>query len=225
MQAQDRAYRYGQVNTVGVYRLISQGTVEEMIYMRQLYKQRLQQAILAEKKCGGNGSDLIEEVEVNFEGIEGDSSCRGELFGMENILQYHEGSILQNLREKYRTEDAVAEILQSKGGDNDSGLARKKSATVLSTKRSAERPTLPPKKICKPITAEQGCSHSEHNLGARKTNRAHIEKDESNIGSLSVRTINSKPKLNLYRPSYLPSPEVPLSQNSRPQSDVSSLPS
>lgn len=25
----------------------------------------------------------------NFEGIEGDSNCRGELFGMENILQFH----------------------------------------------------------------------------------------------------------------------------------------
>lgn len=42
MQAQDRCYRYGQTKQVTVYRLIAQGTVEELIYMRQLYKQALQ---------------------------------------------------------------------------------------------------------------------------------------------------------------------------------------
>ncbi|CAM9726001.1 unnamed protein product, partial [Ectocarpus fasciculatus] len=42
MQAQDRCYRYGQTKQVSVYRLIAQGTVEELVYMRQLYKQALQ---------------------------------------------------------------------------------------------------------------------------------------------------------------------------------------
>ena len=38
-QAQDRAYRIGQRRNVSVYRFISVGTIEENIYMRQIYKQ------------------------------------------------------------------------------------------------------------------------------------------------------------------------------------------
>uniref|UniRef100_A0A7M4ESU1 ERCC excision repair 6 like 2 n=1 Tax=Crocodylus porosus TaxID=8502 RepID=A0A7M4ESU1_CROPO len=39
LQAIDRAYRIGQCRDVKVFRLISLGTVEEMIYLRQVYKQ------------------------------------------------------------------------------------------------------------------------------------------------------------------------------------------
>lgn len=34
-----RAYRIGQRRDVRVYRLISLGTIEEMMYLRQVYKQ------------------------------------------------------------------------------------------------------------------------------------------------------------------------------------------
>uniref|UniRef100_UPI00398EB5D5 DNA excision repair protein ERCC-6-like 2 isoform X2 n=1 Tax=Pristiophorus japonicus TaxID=55135 RepID=UPI00398EB5D5 len=40
LQAIDRAYRIGQCRDVKVFRLISLGTVEEIMYLRQLYKQR-----------------------------------------------------------------------------------------------------------------------------------------------------------------------------------------
>jgi hypothetical protein len=40
-----RAYRLGQRRDVNVYRLVAAGTVEEMIYNRQMYKQ--QQALIA----------------------------------------------------------------------------------------------------------------------------------------------------------------------------------
>uniref|UniRef100_A0A8C3FE63 ERCC excision repair 6 like 2 n=1 Tax=Chrysemys picta bellii TaxID=8478 RepID=A0A8C3FE63_CHRPI len=40
LQAIDRAYRIGQYRDVKVFRLISLGTVEEMMYLRQVYKQR-----------------------------------------------------------------------------------------------------------------------------------------------------------------------------------------
>jgi SNF2 family DNA or RNA helicase len=45
LQAQDRAFRIGQVRNVSVYRLVAAGTLEEMIYTRQVYKQ--QQAAVA----------------------------------------------------------------------------------------------------------------------------------------------------------------------------------
>ena len=40
-QAQDRCYRYGQLQKVTVYRLIAQGTIEELKYMRQVYVHRV----------------------------------------------------------------------------------------------------------------------------------------------------------------------------------------
>ena len=41
LQAQDRAYRIGQTKRTHVYRLISAGTIEELIYNRQIYKQQV----------------------------------------------------------------------------------------------------------------------------------------------------------------------------------------
>jgi SNF2 family DNA or RNA helicase len=106
MQAQDRAYRYGNDQKVSVYRMISRGTVEEIVYMRQLYKINLQHVALSVTEKKIRKADGFEEYTM-FEGVDGDSSCRGELFGMENILQYHDGSILQSLREKYRLEALI----------------------------------------------------------------------------------------------------------------------
>lgn len=40
LQAIDRAYRLGSKRDVSVYRLISAGTLEEIVYSRQLYKQQ-----------------------------------------------------------------------------------------------------------------------------------------------------------------------------------------
>ena len=40
LQAQDRAYRLGQQRDVSVYRLISAGSIEENIYLRQVHKQQ-----------------------------------------------------------------------------------------------------------------------------------------------------------------------------------------
>ena len=79
-QAQDRVYRFGQTEHVTVYRLVAQGTLEEIIYMRQLYKQTLKNAVI------GNSSGGDEEEPAQFEAIQGE--VKGELFGLENILQY-----------------------------------------------------------------------------------------------------------------------------------------
>jgi SNF2 family DNA or RNA helicase len=40
LQAMDRAYRFGQTRDVAVYRLLGAGSLEELIYARQLYKQQ-----------------------------------------------------------------------------------------------------------------------------------------------------------------------------------------
>ena len=76
MQAQDRAFRIGQRRDVQVFRLISQGTIEEIVYARQIYKQ--QQANI--------GYDASNERRY-FSGVQG--SAHGELFGLENIFSFN----------------------------------------------------------------------------------------------------------------------------------------
>ena len=51
-QAQDRAYRIGQTKTVTVYRLLSEGTIEEKIIERQALKQTLADRIIGEDEEG-----------------------------------------------------------------------------------------------------------------------------------------------------------------------------
>jgi len=79
LQAMDRAYRFGQTRDVFVYRLLGAGSIEELIYARQVYKQQ-QMAI------GYNAS-----VQTRyFSGIPGDKKRQGELFGLKNIFAFHE---------------------------------------------------------------------------------------------------------------------------------------
>ena len=50
MSTLDRAHRIGQTRDVEVVRLISKGTIEEMIYLRQIYKMHLKKDALEDKK-------------------------------------------------------------------------------------------------------------------------------------------------------------------------------
>lgn len=87
LQAQDRAFRIGQRRDVEVYRLVSVGTVEEVVYARQIYKQ--QQANI--------GYDASEERRY-FKGVQGDIKQRGELFGVKNLLTFHgQNHVLKNI--------------------------------------------------------------------------------------------------------------------------------
>lgn len=86
-QAQDRAYRIGQLKDVNVFRLISLGTLEELMYVRQIYKQQLAEATL-------NGK----EAPRYFEGVQGDATRQGELFGIRNMLQYNESGLLRDVQ-------------------------------------------------------------------------------------------------------------------------------
>ncbi|KAJ3416864.1 hypothetical protein HDV05_008449 [Chytridiales sp. JEL 0842] len=78
LQAQDRAFRIGQTRDVSVYRLVAAGSLEEVVYGRQIYKQ--QQANI--------GYEASEERRL-FEGVQGDKTRKGELFGIENLLGYY----------------------------------------------------------------------------------------------------------------------------------------
>ena len=83
LQAQDRAYRIGQMRDVEVFRLVSAGTVEEIVYARQIYKQ--QQA-----NIGYNAST----ERRYFKGVQSMSNQKGELFGLQNLLTFHGDNIV-----------------------------------------------------------------------------------------------------------------------------------
>ncbi|XP_055017810.1 DNA excision repair protein ERCC-6-like 2 [Boleophthalmus pectinirostris] len=76
LQAIDRAYRIGQCRDVTVLRLISLGTVEEVIYLRQVYKQQLHSSVVA-----------VESARRYFEAVQGDDAQKGELFGIKNLFR------------------------------------------------------------------------------------------------------------------------------------------
>jgi len=52
-QAVDRSFRLGQQREVQVYRLVSRGTLEEMMYMRQLYKSQVSHIMDVEDEMSG----------------------------------------------------------------------------------------------------------------------------------------------------------------------------
>ncbi|KAI9778697.1 MAG: hypothetical protein M1839_007928 [Geoglossum umbratile] len=83
LQAQDRAYRIGQIRDVEVFRLVSAGTIEEIVYARQIYKQ--QQA-----NIGYNAST----ERRYFKGVQEKKDQKGEIFGLGNLFSYEEDSIV-----------------------------------------------------------------------------------------------------------------------------------
>ncbi|KAK2625161.1 hypothetical protein QTJ16_005530 [Diplocarpon rosae] len=83
LQAQDRAYRIGQLRDVEVYRLVSAGTVEEIVYARQIYKQ--QQA---------NIGYTASTERRYFKGVQNVRTQKGEIFGLENLLTFHTDNII-----------------------------------------------------------------------------------------------------------------------------------
>ncbi|KAI9641856.1 hypothetical protein NHQ30_009723 [Ciborinia camelliae] len=83
LQAQDRAYRIGQLRDVDSFRLVSAGTIEEVVYARQIYKQ--QQA-----NIGYNAS----MERRYFKGVQNAVSQKGEIFGLDNLLSFHADEIL-----------------------------------------------------------------------------------------------------------------------------------
>lgn len=100
LQAQDRAYRIGQTRDVEVFRLISLGTVEEIVYARQIYKQ--QQA---------NIGYTASSERRYFRGVQQDSERKGEIFGLPNIFTYHKDSgLLRDIVNKTNIAEAKAGV-------------------------------------------------------------------------------------------------------------------
>ena len=100
LQAQDRAYRIGQVRDVEVFRLISAGTIEEVVYARQIYKQ--QQANIAY---------TASTERRYFKGVQESKDKRGEIFGLANLLAFQgETMILRDIVNKTNVAESRAGV-------------------------------------------------------------------------------------------------------------------
>lgn len=100
LQAQDRAYRIGQTRDVEVFRLVSQGTLEEIVYARQIYKQ--QQANI--------GYNATTERRY-FQGVRGRQDQKGEIFGLNNLFAYQNDDIvLRDIVNKTNIAESKADL-------------------------------------------------------------------------------------------------------------------
>ncbi|KAM3514321.1 hypothetical protein MY11210_001996 [Beauveria gryllotalpidicola] len=117
LQAQDRAYRIGQTRDVEVFRLISLGTVEEIVYARQVYKQ--QQA---------NIGYTASSERRYFRGVQQDADRKGEIFGLSNIFTFHSDSgLLRDIVNKTNIAEAkvgvaLAEVDMDQAAKEDNDL-------------------------------------------------------------------------------------------------------
>ena len=100
LQAQDRAYRIGQTRDVEVFRLVSQGTLEEIVYARQIYKQ--QQA-----NIGYNASS----ERRYFQGVQDRQDQKGEIFGLSNLFAYQDDNVvLRDIVNKTNIAESRADV-------------------------------------------------------------------------------------------------------------------
>lgn len=100
LQAQDRAYRIGQTRDVEVFRLVSAGTIEEIVYARQIYKQ--QQA---------NIGYTASSERRYFKGVQASPDQKGEIFGLDNLFAFQGDSIvLRDIVNKTNVAEAKAGV-------------------------------------------------------------------------------------------------------------------
>ena len=125
-QAQDRSYRIGQKKNVQVYRLVTRGSIEELQYMRQVYKSHLKKETLDTQGEDDEGKSIARL----FNGVAGDKDNNGELFGMQNLLKFKDGSFMTE------TWEAVTD--EREDGLNDIPIFNDSAITKgLQTNRSA----------------------------------------------------------------------------------------
>lgn len=147
LQAQDRAYRIGQTRDVEVFRLISQGTLEEIIYARQIYKQ--QQANI--------GYNATTERRY-FQGVQDRKDQKGEIFGLNNMFAYqNEHTVLRDIVNKTNIAESRADIrvalLELDGEEADSNEVKDED-DINRIKREPESESAAMSQLAAEITGE-----------------------------------------------------------------------
>ncbi|MQL86572.1 hypothetical protein Taro_019111, partial [Colocasia esculenta] len=101
LQAQDRSFRYGQKRHVVVFRLLAAGSLEELVYTRQVYKQQLSNVAVSGKM-----------EKRYFEGVQDCKEFKGELFGICNLFR--------DLSDKLFTSEIIESYAKHRENNRDS---------------------------------------------------------------------------------------------------------
>ena len=158
LQAQDRAYRIGQTRDVEVFRLVSQGTLEEIVYARQIYKQ--QQANI--------GYHATSERRY-FQGVRGRQDQKGEIFGLRNLFAYqNDNVVLRDIVNKTNVAESKADLRLARLEWDDSP-----TGSVAATDEPA-KPDDPLQATFRPESDDEGAAMSQ--LAALITDRQNSSK-------------------------------------------------
>lgn len=149
LQAQDRSFRFGQKRHVMVFRLLAAGSIEELVYTRQVYKQQLSNIVVSGKM-----------ENRYFEGVQDCKEFQGELFGICNLFR--------DLSDKLFTSEII-ELHENQGG----GDAQQNQKSDLGDIRTCFLPMFeadePNKAIIasssqsKPVLADMGIVYAHRN--------------------------------------------------------------
>ena len=102
LQAIDRAFRIGQSRDVEVFRLLGAGSIEELMYARQVYKQQQMRigydASIQTRSAYSplTSTSLYRSPQCKpryFEGVQNDKERQGELFGLQNVFKLHKHTL------------------------------------------------------------------------------------------------------------------------------------
>ncbi|KAJ4729782.1 switch 2 [Melia azedarach] len=158
LQAQDRSFRFGQKRHVVVFRLLSAGSLEELVYIRQVYKQQLSNIAVSGKM-----------EKRYFEGVQDCKEFQGELFGICNLFR--------DLSDKQFTSEII-ELHGKQGQEHeqhpntnqeltevDTHIVTSKEANVLLSSGSKTRKSsdLETAGTCKPLLEDLGIVYAHRN--------------------------------------------------------------
>ncbi|MCJ1476268.1 hypothetical protein MMC13_004934 [Lambiella insularis] len=198
LQAQDRAYRIGQIRDVEVFRLVSAGTIEEIVYARQIYKQ--QQA---------NIGYTASNERRYFKGVQENKDQKGEIFGLANLFAYQgDNIVLRNIVNKTNVAEFKAGVsvvgldveeasnddddpLSAGGEEEDSAMSQLAALVVENAEEAAgkkkkKRKVSGPKKSdpVQAILAGAGVKYTHENsevIGSSKV-EAHLSRKAEEAG-------------------------------------------
>ncbi|KAG7249817.1 hypothetical protein CRUP_030527, partial [Coryphaenoides rupestris] len=149
------AYRIGQCRDVTVLRLISLGTVEEIIYLRQVYKQQLQSTVVDR-----------ESARRYFEAVQGTDGHQGELFGVKNLfrLQTRGTCLTRRLLEREgRVEAGVVTASTHVGGEKEEEKEEKEEEEEAAAEETSEPGKIPHGDASKPKSRSgEGSPDGDH---------------------------------------------------------------
>ncbi|KAK3327446.1 P-loop containing nucleoside triphosphate hydrolase protein [Cercophora scortea] len=158
LQAQDRAFRIGQTRDVDVFRLVSAGTIEEIVYARQIFKQQ-------QSNIGYSASSERRYFTGEIFGLKsifkshGDQVVVHKIINDTNIAETKLGIILAELdlgREKTAEDDEDDEFklikMVDEGGGDESVIEQMAEQIILENNKEEQRPKKARKSMERPVS-------------------------------------------------------------------------